>query len=165
MHQPWIIPRQHHLAVALPQAPVVAQAEAPLTDVGTGLLQPQGKASEILHGDGLGGVVVARRLAAALRGALQQERGRILRGEHLHLLELYGCAPVAQAGGDHYLAAAELGKQGFHLRRGLGGVDVVEDQQPAGICLQPVEHCLPLGGFFCELFLGQIQRRSFAQRG
>ena len=153
MRQPWIIPGQHRFAVVLPLAAVVPQAEAPLADVGTSLLQPQCEASEILHGDGLGGVAVACRLASAIGCALQQERGGVLWDERIHLLQIHRRAPVAQAGGDHQLAAAELRQQGFHLRRGLRCVDVVEDQQPAGIRLQPVERCLPLGCFFCALFL------------
>ncbi len=165
MRQPWIIPGQHRFAVALPLAAVVPQAEAPLADVGTGLLEPQCEASEILHGDGLGGVAVVGRLAAAIRSAFQQERGGVLWDEHLHLLELKCRAPVAHASSDYHLAAAELRQQGFHLRRSLRCVDVVEDQQPAGIRLQPVERCLPLGCFFCVLFVWQIQRLDFAQRG
>ena len=165
LHQPRLIPGQHHLTVVLPLAAVGAQAEASLADVSAGLLQCQGQAAQVVHRNrpGLAGVLCC--LPAPTRCALQQKGGGVLWGEHLHLLELHRRAPVAQAGGDHQLAAAELGQQGFHLGRGLEGVDVVEDQQPAGVGLQPVERRLPLGGFFREVLLGQIERRLVAQAG
>ena len=161
MHQLGVTPAQQLLAALLPFLAVAGEGNAALIDVGTGLLQCQRQAIKLL------GKIprcrwIAGFLLSAAGGALHQELCRRLGAEHLQRQPLYHRTPLAQAGGEQQLAAADLGKQGFHRLGCCFVVDAIEDQQPARMGTQPAEHRLPLDRFFCGYLLRQIEHRSQA---
>ena len=74
LHQARIVPGQHLVALAAPFLEIAFEAEAALGDIGAGLLQGQGQATQFFgQRPGLGGIV--GQPAASGVGALQQELG------------------------------------------------------------------------------------------
>ena len=128
----------------MPLTSITGKAEPALADVGPGLLKRQGEVAQIFPNQQGCGYVIFSSPALTL-SPLQQESGGIVRRKHVYIEQLHRATPIAQPSGNQHLAAAELAQQSFHSLCGSFVVYVVEDQQPARMGRQPVEHRLGLG--------------------
>ena len=129
---------KHLGALRLPALEVLGEREPQLVDVGPGLLQRQGQPVQLAGDRGGPGRVVGR--LAAVRRALQQEGRGVGRGQHVQLQRLDPGTPVADPRGDQHVAGPEPRQQPLDLAGRLVGIDVVDDQQPAGMGVEPAEH-------------------------
>lgn len=140
-------------------------------DVGSGLLEGQGELAEFDGQDaGLGGVVGLRAAAALLVapafGTLQEKSGCGFDGENVEGEGVDGALPIAEARGDDDLASAgEAGEKGLHGDGGFLGIDVVEDEEPAGMSLQPIEDRGYLHLGLAGILFGEIQNHGTTERG
>jgi hypothetical protein len=98
------------------------------------LFQRQRKAGQFHRKDtGLFGIVCLLAPLGVGAGEEKVHCGR--RIEHVQRQGFDAAAPVAQAAGDEHMATGQLRQQAFGRLSGRFAIDVVEDQQPAGIAL------------------------------
>ena len=64
----------------------------------------------------------------------------VLEREHIEFERLKIAGEVRESAGNDDVAANEPAQQMLHLSERFHGVNVVEDQEPAGIGLEPIEH-------------------------
>ena len=164
MHQALVVPLLNGREMGAPLRQVLGEARALVGDIGAGLLQRQGQAVE-LFGQGGGVIRIARELAAPLVAALQEELCRILGRENVELQRFDIGAPLREPARHEHRSAAQLGEQPLGGRGSLLGVDVVQDQEPAGVLVQPAQGRSHAHLFFGGLLLGQIEHQWADQGG
>lgn len=64
--------------------------------------------------------------------------------------------PIPETRGDKDATADQLGQQGKNLGLRFRGIDVVQDQQPAGVLLQPAQNLVDRPFLGCLLL--QVQQ-------
>ena len=123
----------------------------------TGLLQRQGQAVQV---DGQGqGVGIVGRGCPTLPGCPRQEEvGRRALVQHIQFhRHRPGGVPVRNPRRDDHVSIRHPRKQLLYRRRRFGRVHVVEDQEPAGVTLQPPDRRRHLHLLFPRVALVQVQ--------
>jgi hypothetical protein len=132
------VPAEQFGPIRRPSLEILGERQPQLVDVGTGLLQRQGQAAQLV-GDRRGESRVVRHLPALAR-SLQHEGRRVGRRQPVQLQPLDAGAPVADPRGDQHVASPELVQQLLDRLGHLLGIDVIENQQPAGMGVEPADH-------------------------
>jgi hypothetical protein len=101
--------------------------------------------------------LVIGRLAAARVGRLQQKGDGGVRGQHIQFQRLDMPGETVESAGQHDMSAGEPAHQPVRLRQRGSRVQIVEDQQPAGIGVQRGEGCVEPYLFFRYLVFRQLQ--------
>ncbi len=113
-------------------------------NVGARLLQRQRKKAQVARQRGRVRRVAGRHAAPAL-GPPQQEGRGLVRSQQVQVQagELGGDA--REPAGHQHVASHQAAHEGANCRGRLRGVHVVQDQQPAPVVGQPVQHALQTG--------------------
>ncbi|EXI75307.1 MAG: hypothetical protein AW07_01208 [Candidatus Accumulibacter sp. SK-11] len=164
LHQARVVPREHLLSLALPFVQVLREAQPALRDVGTGLFERQRKATEFVGELPPQGGVVGQRTPPSV-AAREQKIGCVGGREHFERRQRQAAAPVGEAAADNDVAAGESRQQRLGRHRGVFGIDVVDEQQPAGVAAKPTQHGVVLAAFIGLVPLGEIEDAGAAQRG
>ncbi len=157
-----IEPGEDLIAPRLPLGEVFGEGQPALGDGGAGLLQGEREIPQ-LPGELRGPVGVVRRGSPPARGARQQEGDGGVLGEKLQLDRLHLRTPAGEPAGQEHMAAVQAGNEGVHRRRGLFGVDVVEDQQPPRLLPEPAQDGRHPHVFFRNRLLRQVQHLRRAE--
>ena len=129
------------------------------------MLQRQGKLAEFAGQRSRLGCVVRGDTAAVLR-AFQQEVGGGVQWQNVQFQAGETGGQVGQAAGQQHMAVGQARGQGGGGLQGLGRVHVVQDQQPAGIAVQPVQHGFQFDVVVGRVIAGQAERAGqFAEVG
>ena len=90
------------------------------------------------------------------RSLLEQIVAGVLRLQHIQFQLLHPAAPFRQPRRNQHPPARQLRQQLLHRHRSRFRVDVVENQTPAGMLLQPVDRC----GDLCFLIGDKLSFRN-----
>ena len=140
-----------------PQLQVPGEGQLVHRDIGAGLFDRKGQSPQFL-GQLLSVRGVIGRLPPAFVGPGQQIFDRICNVEHVERQFIHCVAPLRPPAREEDMPAAKLVEQFLSGERGLNGIQVVEDQQPAGMRLQPRGRGEGSGLFLGDRLFGQIQR-------
>ncbi len=163
-HQVRVVPSEHRFAPALPFAQVLAEAETPVDDVGAGLLEREGEITQFPGQYLRSGGIVGLRPAFPRSPRQQKVCGGIGR-EQIHRQCLDTGAPVRQPAGDQDVPAQQFCEQRLDGGRCGFRIDVVENQQPAGMLVEPGDDGIALPAFVGLVLRGEIKDRRPAQGG
>ncbi len=163
-HDQGVVPGEHLLALGRPGVQVGGEAQPALRNVGGGLLEGQGEAAE-KRGQAAGGLGIVGARAAAAGGAPVEEGCGFGGREGGERLAVEGRSPAGPARGDQDVAGREAGQQLRDGRRGLPGVCVVEDEEPAGRFAEPAQHRRDGLVLVRRLALGEIEEVGGGEGG
>ena len=150
-------------AAALPHLLVGDEAQSPGLDGRRGNFQRQRQPAQRLGQSARPGGIVRLVLAAGF-GGLQQESFGVARAQHIQVQPFDVARELRQpAGHQHMAATAQPPEQCVRGCQRRSVIDVVQDQQPAGIGVEPSQHCLEPCFFLGQRRGRQAERNS--QRG
>ena len=131
-------PVQRLFPVLAPQRPIGGKTQAAAGDVGAGMFQRERQLAQFPGQRPRLGVVIRRFLALGRAG--QQERRGILERQQAEVQRIDSGRKIALPRGHDHVAAGQTRQHRLGLGQCRRGVEVVENEQPAGIGVQPVKH-------------------------
>ena len=146
-------PADDLVAAGLPELAISAETRPMADDVCARMFHRDREPAEV-HSELACHCLVVGCRAPLPRGTLQQEISEIAGVEHVDFERIDIGREIRQAARDHNMTSGELADQLFRLCQRLRRVDVVENQQPAAIGCEPIEH----GAQPCPLLLFSLFR-------
>ena len=136
-----IEPAPQVMIVRTPEVEVASEADARRVDIGAGMLKGEGEPAKFTGQNSSHGFVVARRCLALVSPGQQEFHG-ISPRPHVQPESPYVVGVGGKLSGDHHVPTPEVADLDRGRIPGCNCIDAVEDQQPAGIGVEPVTHVL-----------------------
>src|SRR6516162_3615583 len=139
----------------MPVCEIASEAHPLTLDVGPRLFKSECEPAEQFREFFCAAFIVIS-VAATCYCALQQKAGGVLGIEDIESELHYLSAKIGHPAGNQHVPASKFWQQGLHRRCGGCVINVVEDQEPARISLEPVERCADLLFVVSRLPLWQL---------